>query len=333
MDRPLVAVVMAGGVGTRLYPASRSDRPKQFHTFGGDRSLLSRTVARTAFADETYVVTREEFAGAVRDHAPEVGVLVEPQPKDTGPALVYAAARLREQVGKCILLCLPSDHHVGEGFAATAQRACEVAATTGGLVAIGVEPTRAAVEYGYVKPGTDHGDYRGVERFYEKPDPGAAERYRQHGYLWNAGIFAWAPEALLDAAHNSELAPLVEALYADEPEQGFRSVDHVSIDYAVMEGADDAYVLPAEFEWDDLGSWDALERILEVDDDGNAVLGDALTLDARDCVIAAKDAHVSTVGVEDLVIATYDDRVLVVSKDDAQRVREVVDRLREAGRF
>lgn len=326
-----VAVVLAGGRGTRLYPASDAQTPKQFRAFGGDRSLLSETVERArAVADEVYVLTREAYAGRIHDHAPDVAVLTEPAPKDTGPALVYAAHRVRDQVDDAVLLCLPSDHHVEGDYETTFERAAEVARETGGLVTLGVEPTRAATGYGYIEPGDDLGGFHPVETFTEKPDPGAAARYRERGYFWNAGVFAWAPDALLAAARDSQLRPLVEKLDEGAPGEAFASVEATSIDYAVMEDAENAYVVPADFAWDDLGSWDALERVLDSDSDGNAILGDALTVDARDCVVAAGESdHVSVVGVEDLVVATYDGRTLVVPKRDAQRVREVVALLEE----
>ncbi|WP_255151047.1 mannose-1-phosphate guanylyltransferase [Halorarius halobius] len=320
-----VAVVLAGGRGTRLYPASTDDTPKQFRAFGGDRSLLSRAVERArAVADETYVLTRPAYADRIHEHAPGVAVLTEPEPKDTGPALVYAAHRIREQVTDPVLLCLPSDHHVGDGYRETFARACEVARETGGLVTLGVEPTRTATEYGYIKPGEDRGGYHPVEAFKEKPDPGGAARYREHGYLWNAGVFAWTPDALLDAARAGELGAFVDALGAD-PEGAFAAVDPVSVDYAVMEEAENAYVVPAAFDWDDLGSWDALERMLDPDASGTVSLGETLAVDTEDCVLAAGDGqHVAAVGVNDLVVATYDGRTLVAPKREAQRVREVV---------
>jgi mannose-1-phosphate guanylyltransferase len=335
MSTPIVAVVLAGGVGTRLYPASRPTRPKQFAALLGDTSLLSGTVRRTDFADETHVLTRADFAAAVPDHAPEAGVLVEPEPKDTGPALVYAAHRLREQVGECVLLSLPADHFVGDdaAFAATARRACRVAAETGALVTVGVEPTRPATGYGYIEPGADRGDHFVVQAFHEKPDAETAARYVAAGQFWNAGLFAWTPTALLDAARDTPLGPLVEALDAGASDP-FDAVEAVSIDYAVLERAADVVVVPADFAWDDVGAWDALGRVLETDGAGNAVVGDALAIDTRDSVIATDgDLHVSAVGVSDLVVAAYDDRVLVVPTGEAQRVREVVARLREDGRF
>jgi mannose-1-phosphate guanylyltransferase len=329
MDRPLVVLVLAGGQGTRLYPASRPDRPKQLLALDGDRSLLARTVDRAGFADERYVLAPETYAGAVRDQAPGAALLLEPESNDTGPALVYAAHRVREQVGDCVLLCLPSDHHVEGDFAATGRRAARVAADTGSLVTVGVEPDRPATGYGYVEPGAERGDHSDVERFVEKPDAETARRYLDRGWYWNAGIFAWTPDALLGAARESRLAALVDALDAGAPERGFRAVDPVSIDRAVLEQTGDVVVVPADFAWDDLGSWDAVGRVVGADTSNTrAGEGETLAVDAADCVLAAdEDSHVSVVGVEGLVVATYNGRTLVVPREETQRVREVVDRL------
>ena len=332
MDRPIVALVLAGGTGTRLYPATCSDRPKQFLSFGGDRSLLARTVDRAAFAEETYVLTREDFADEIHEYAPDAAVLTEPAPKDTGPALTYAAHRIREQVGDCVLLVLPSDHVVGEGFRPVAKRAARVAVETEGLVTLGVEPTRAETGYGYIEPGAAREGYETVERFHEKPDAETAREYVDRGCYWNAGMFAWTPETFLSAARDSPLSALVDALDHGEPAAGFDAVDPVSVDYAVLERADEVAVVPAGFEWDDLGAWDAVGRHLPADADGNTVLGDALTIDAADNVVAT-DGHVSLVGVSDLVVASFGDRTLVVPRAESQRVREAVARLRDGDRF
>lgn len=355
MNRPLVACVLAGGTGTRLYPASTARTPKQFRAFSGRKSLLARTVERAAFADVIYVLTREALEDGVRAVVADadvdgerVTVLTEPRAKDTGPALVYAAHRIGREVGDCVLLSLPSDHHVAggndevdttTGFEGTMREAARVAADREKLVTIGVEPTRAATGYGYLKPGSvdDDGRYARVETFKEKPDPGAAARYVHHGYLWNAGIFAWTPAALLDAVQETGLAPLVEALDAGEPEEGFAAVESVSIDHAVLEPAASegrVSLVRAGFAWDDLGAWDAMERVGETDENGNTVLGEALVRDASGTIVASDaDTHVSVLGVSDLVVAAYGNRVLVLPKHEAQRVREVVSELRERDLF
>jgi len=333
-----VAVLLAGGTGTRLYPASRSHRPKQFLALedDDDRSLLRRTADRAGFADDLVAVTRGEYADRVREAVPDATVLVEPSGKDTGPALAYAASELRARFGgedgDAVLLCLPSDHVVGDGFWETAETAVDVAARTGALVTLGIEPDRPATGYGYVEPGRDRGDHSDVAVFREKPDAETADRLLDRGCLWNAGMFAWTPDAFLDAAADGPLGPLVDALDAGEdPTAAFERVDPVSVDYAVLERAGDVRVVPAGFDWDDVGAWDALGRLL---DGENAVLGDATTIDASGNVVAGDDdKHVSVVGVDDLVVAAYDDRVLVVPRGDAQRVREVVAELDADGRF
>ena len=342
-DRPVVAVVLAGGVGSRLYPASRSGRPKQFLPLGtdSDESLLARTVSRLGFADEVLVSTRPAFADEVPEHAPDAEVVVEPAGKDTGPALLYATweARRRfadddDDAADPVVVCLPSDHYVpdAEAFAAAMGRGARVAADTGAPVTFGVEPTRPDTGYGYIEPGVRRDGYADLAAFHEKPDAETAREYLDAGYRWNAGIFAWTPTALFAAARDTPLAPLADALEAGDPERGFDAVEPVSIDYAVMERADGAAVVPVDFAWDDLGSWDALERVLGSDDD-NTLASDALALDASGNVVVSDDKHVSVVGVDDLCVVAYDDRVLVVPKAEAQRVREVVARLRDDGSF
>ncbi|NIB99666.1 sugar phosphate nucleotidyltransferase [Halobacterium sp. R2-5] len=322
------AVLLAGGTGTRLYPASRSHRPKQFLALGDDdRSLLRRTADRAGFADELFVVTRESYADRVRDIVPEASVLVEPAGRDTGPALAYAASDIRERYPDAVLLCLPSDHVVGDGFRATAETAADVAARTDALVTLGVEPDRPATGYGYIQPGDDRGDHYEVAQFREKPDEETAAELLDAGCFWNAGMFAWAPDAFLAAARDGPLEPLVDALETGGDVDGaFEETEPVSVDYAVLERAADVRVVPADFEWDDVGAWDALLRLA---DGENATLGDSLAVDASGNVLASDDKHVSVVGADDLVVAAFDDRVLVVPTDEAQRVREVVAELRE----
>lgn len=359
-----VALVLAGGTGSRLYPASRSTRPKQFLSLLGSDTLLERTVDRASFADHVVVSTRPELESDVRDLVPDAGVVVEPAGKDTGPALAYATHRVGEAYGDdAVVVVLPSDHTVGdaERFAATLERGGRVAHETGRLVAFGVDPTRPETGYGYIEPGADHDGFADLDAFHEKPDAETAARYVESGYLWNAGMFAWRVEAFRAAALDSPLAPLVRALAEGRVEEGFAAVEATSVDYAVMERVTDAAVVPLDVRWDDLGSWDALARLLPADEDGNVVHagdgvgaggtpprtdtggdspeeaaqadGDVLFVDSGDNVVVSDGPHVSLAGVDGLAVVAWDDRVLVVPKADAQRVRDVVSLLKEQGRF
>ena len=371
----VVAVVLAGGTGSRLYPASRSDRPKQLLSLLGEASLLERTVARArAIADAVIVLTRESYAAGVAERVPDAEVVVEPAGRDTGPALLYATHQVAARYDDAVALVLPSDHLIGDGggdggFAPAIRRGVEVAAATDRLVTFGVEPTRPETGYGYIEaadpvaedgaddagpdatgdagtgaeadPATDivetDAEWYPVASFHEKPDTETATSYVEAGHYWNAGLFAWRPEAFLAAADTPPLAPLLDALRTGddaEVQAAFESVDPVSVDYAVLESAPDAAVVPASFPWDDIGSWDALDRVLDTDADGNAVTegGTLRALDAADNVVAA-DTHVSLVGVDGLAVVAWDDRVLVVPKERAQDIKRLVRRLEDCGEF
>ncbi|MFC6873631.1 mannose-1-phosphate guanylyltransferase [Halobellus marinus] len=379
---PVVAVVLAGGTGTRLYPASRSDRPKQFLPLAGEKSLLERTVSRAReVTDEVVVVTRDTYVDGVRERVPEATVLVEPVGRDTGPALLYATHWIDRTYDDPVVVALPSDHLVGEGFAPAIERGVAVAAATDRLVTFGVEPTRPETGYGYIEAAIDDADesteagesvgdadgsteastdrdveWYPVRSFHEKPDADTAEAYVAAGHYWNAGLFAWRPAAFLEAAAASPLAELVDALRTAEAAAGdgedtadsagdlgddptvtaaFEAADPVSVDNAVFETWDRIAVVPVSFTWDDIGAWDALQRVLPADEDGNVVAGDVTlrTLDAGDNVVAADRKHVSLVGVSELAVVAWDDRVLVVPKARAQAVKSLVGALRDHGEF
>jgi mannose-1-phosphate guanylyltransferase len=357
-DPTVVAVVLAGGTGSRLYPASRSDRPKQFLSLLGEASLLERSVARARrVADEVIVLTRESYADGVADRVPDAEVVVEPAGRDTGPALLYATHLIGRRYDDAVVVALPSDHLVGEGFALAVRRGVEVAATTDRLVTFGIEPTRPETGYGYIEAAdaggpdgtadtTDAGAadpdsdprWYPVASFHEKPDATTAESYVESGLYWNAGVFAWRPEVFVAAADSPPLAPLVDALRGGDDaavRAAFESTEPVSVDHAVLESAADVAVVPASFPWDDVGAWGALARELDADTDGNAATDGATlrTLDAADNVVAADDAHVSLVGVSGLAVVAWDDRVLVVPTERAQDVKRLVRLLKDRGEF
>lgn len=342
-----VGLLLAGGTGTRLYPASRPHRPKQFLDFGAERSLLRQAADRVRFLDDLYAVTRERYRDRVAAIVPEATVLTDPG-KDTGPAIVTAVAEIaaREAPSSApgepdlVVACFPTDHAVGaDGFERAVTRGAQVARETQDLVCLGIEPTRVATEYGYIRPdrptspqGTSEPpDNAPIRRFREKPSHDVAARLVDEGWYWNSGIFAWTPAALLREAERSPLASLVETTTNGEPPD---DVPAISIDYAVLERTERGRLLACELQWDDLGTWDAVGRQLTGDEagtatDSNAALGSHLAIDAVGNVIASQDHHISVCGVEDLVIAAYDDRVLVVPREDSDRVREIVAALDE----
>lgn len=317
---------MAGGRGRRLYPASRSSRPKQFLAPAGGPSLIRRTADRARFADEVYAITPPEYADAVADEVSEAGLLVEPAARDTGPALVYAAARIRDQVGDAAIVCLPTDHHVAGDPVPTYKRAANVAAERDTIVTIGIEPDRPETGYGYIDPGSEilGGAARLVETFTEKPDEETAKRLLATNHLWNSGIFAWTPETLLSAARTSPLAAFVEQLRAGDVEHAYATVESVSVDEAIVERTDDVVVVDAAFEWDDVGSWDALGRVF-----GTDLAASTCRIDSEGTILASDGPHISVVNVEDMVVAAYDGHVLVVPREQAQRVREVAEKVDE----
>lgn len=317
---------MAGGRGRRLYPASRSSRPKQFLAPAGGPALIRRTADRARFADEVYAITPPEYADAVADEVPEAGLLVEPAARNTGPALVYAAARIRDQVGDASIVCLPTDHHVAGDAIPTYERAAEVATESESIVTIGIEPDRPETGYGYIDPGPEilDGAARLVETFTEKPDAETAKRLLATDHLWNSGVFAWTPETLLSAARASPLAEFVAQVRAGDVEHAYATVESVSVDEAIVERTEDVVVVDAGFEWDDVGSWDALGRVF-----GTDLAASSYRIDSQGTIVASDGPHISVVEVEDLVVAAYDDHVLVVPREAAQRVREVAEQVEE----
>lgn len=344
------ALILAGGSGTRFWPLSRRLRPKQLLALDGDSSLLRATVERLAPdipPTAVWISTTAALADAIRRELPEVPgdhILVEPEGRNTAPAIGYAVRSMPEAVRRGVVAVLPADHRVEDGaaFRRVLLAAGEAAATvaedgSSRILTLGITPHRVETGYGYLElgdsiDGTVAG-LRRVARFTEKPDRATAERWTADGqHLWNAGIFVFRGQTLLDAlaVHEPEIARGLEAIAAapEATDTLYRALPSVSIDYGVMERRDDLATLPLDCGWSDLGSWQALAEIAAQDEAGNAVRGDVTAIDSRDNLVVADQGHVAVIGVEGLAVIRTGDTVLVMPKSRSQDVRAVVDALR-----
>lgn len=345
-----VALVMAGGSGTRFWPVSTTERPKQFLKLASpDESLLQQAVSRVLplFGSDVYVATAEPLMEPSIGELPDLDaqrVFGEPARRNTLGALVWSTARLMAEHGdgwkSVSVAVLTADHLIepAEGLRETISTALDLAESTGALVTIGIPPTRPATEYGYIEKSVAIDDRAWqVARFTEKPDADTALAFISTGnYLWNSGMFFWSLRAFYDAlrAIDPTAAQVIDQVVVslqngdeDEAKYLFGQLGSNSIDFALMERAPNVAVVAARFEWDDLGSWDALSRSLPSDDRGNVSQGRARIVDSDRCVVYndTVDQRVSVLGVEDIVVAVTDGEVLVCRKDRAQDVRQLAD--------
>jgi mannose-1-phosphate guanylyltransferase len=356
----LFPVVMAGGSGTRFWPLSRKDRPKQFLPLDGDEPLLVATVARLpplARIQSTYVVCGPNHAAAVRRMLPQLpreNLLVEPCPRNTAPCVGLAALHVRRRDPRGVMAMLPADHHVARPAAFRQALAAGARLAAGGAIAtIGIRPDRPETGYGYLKVGARlraTGKGRSafqparVERFVEKPDLVTASRYlAEGGYLWNSGIFLFRADVILEEIRGAmpvlrEQLDVIDASigtprYARTLRRVFPAAPSVSIDYGVMEKSQRIAVVPADFGWSDVGSFAALAEVRGLDDLGNVKQGEVVVVDGHDNVVLAHGSRpVAVVGVDGVVVVDAGDAVLVVKKDKAQDVRKAVEEMRRIGR-
>jgi mannose-1-phosphate guanylyltransferase len=342
------AVILAGGKGTRFWPKSRARRPKQLLPIVSDRTMVQETVERLAplvSASRVWVVTGADHADALREQLPGVPaaqIVVEPMGRNTAPAIALAAALIERVDPQATMVVLPADHHIRdtERFHETLGRAIALAASGDFLVTIGIEPTTPETGYGYIERGDSLGprEHR-VRRFTEKPDRARAEAFVQSGrYLWNAGIFVWTVRAIRDSLgrHLPEAMRRVDEIVSSWGDPGsfaaaYAEIPQRSIDYAVLEKADNVAVVSGEFGWDDIGSWNALLRLGPADADGNVVRGRVLALSSRGNLVASDKRLVALVGVEGLVVVETDDAVLVCSADRVQDVKQIIDEIERRG--
>ena len=351
------AVIMAGGAGTRFWPASRSDRPKQLLKLVGDQTMVQATVARLGDmvpADRILVVTNARLAAAIKGQLPELptgSVLGEPCKRDTAPCIGLAAIQIAQSDPDATMIVMPSDHviHPPESFRSALRYAAElVDSQPDRLVTFGIKPTYAAETFGYIERGPliDEGSAAAafqVRQFREKPKADVARQYVDSGdFYWNSGIFVWRADTIMRelAQREPQMVQHLQAIAAsigkpDFPEvleREFTAIRGKSIDYAVMEHASDVVVIEAPFEWDDVGSWQAIARLRGIDQDGNTVDGRHLAIDTRGSIVRTNGNHlVVTVGLEERIVAHTDDATLVASKDHEESIRDVVKQLEEKG--
>jgi mannose-1-phosphate guanylyltransferase/mannose-6-phosphate isomerase len=348
MDGRIVPLIMCGGAGTRLWPASREVHPKQFLPLFGARSTFQNTIVRVSDAalfERPIVITNKAYRFMVLEQLAEVGieadVLLEPTRRDSGPAIAAGAAFAQTRDKDAIVLALAADHVVRDTPAfLEACREGLMAAQAGRIVTFGVRPERAATEYGYIRPGEiASGEVRGVLQFVEKPDTAKAAQYIEAGYLWNSGNFMFRAAVLLDEYSKID-APSVQAVTNAVVKAGrdlgfitldpgaFEAAGAISIDYAVMEKTSLAGVVPMSCGWSDIGSWHAVWELSEKDGDGNAATGDAVFENSRNCNVSTDKALVALEGVDDLVVVATQDAVLVSRQKDAAGFKRLVTKLK-----
>jgi mannose-1-phosphate guanylyltransferase len=349
------AVIMAGGSGTRLWPMSRRDHPKQSLKLIGERTLFQQAVDRLnpLFSpDQIFVVTKSDLVPLLRDQSPELPVenfIVEPEGRGTAPALGLAALHLQKRDPQAIMAVLTADHYIADAASFRKLLAgAQTAAKADYLVTFGIIPTFASSGYGYIEKGeslpleTGQPVFR-VQRFVEKPDAEDAVRMASSGdFFWNSGMFTWRVKSLLDELQRqmpdfyNQLMEVEAFLpnpqeYADTLARVWPQVAEQTIDYGVMEGARNVAVIPAQLGWTDVGSWSSLFELMPCDSLGNVLVGPHESIATRDTLVMGRERLIATIGVENLVIVDTEDALLVCSRESVQDVRRIVKQLERAG--
>ena len=334
------AVVLAGGVGSRFWPVSTPERPKQLLPLVTDKPLLHDAVQRLATIvdpDHTLILTNSSLTKPIRKllgNVPRENIIAEPSPAGTAAALTWAALQIeKRESADATMICVHADWAIGNDarFREALLRAEEVAIATHSLVTVGVVPTRADPGFGYIQPSdTDSEEPSRVKRFVEKPDRARAEEMRNNGYLWNSGIFVWRVGDFLHEVgkHTPELAAALRYGRGSDSAKFFGSVVMpVSVDVGVLERSDKVMVVPGEFGWDDIGTWAALARVRSQDEFGNVTSGDVHLLDCADNVVHAEKGLVVMYGVNDLVVVMQNGLTLVTTTERASDLKRLVESL------
>lgn len=355
MDK-FYAVILAGGKGTRFWPLSRARRPKQLIDITGRGSMLRLTFERLAAfvpPERVLLLTTEDLKPAISNELPEVAeenIFLEPMGRNTGPALAVASSIVRHRDGDAPMLCCPADHLIGdeEEFRGLIGAAVKVAAERDTLITFGVKPDNPATGYGYIEAGKraeerDGRPFFTVERFHEKPDLEKARNYmRNESFYWNSGIFVWRPSVFLSAWERfmpesvESLNRISRSLGTDRMDETVASfyprLPSISVDYAVLEKAENVLVAPALLKWSDVGSWDSLFDILPVDGSENIGVGYTKMLDSKGNLLFNPDGTTVAVGVEDMIVVVDGTDVLICKRGHSQKVRNILEKIEKDGR-
>jgi mannose-1-phosphate guanylyltransferase len=352
----MYAVIMAGGRGTRFWPRSREKKPKHLLDIVSARTIIQETVDRIKpliAPENILIVTGKKHAGALMKQLPEIpraNIIIEPEGKNTAPCIGLAALHIRQRVGDDVMVVLPSDHAIADSrkFLQIVRAAAKVAAAKDALVTIGIKPAGPQTGFGYIERGDPFGR-RGqneifrVKSIREKPDFQQAQEFVESGrFYWNSGMFIWRASSILSAINHwlpdlsKGLATIARSV--DSPRQAavvsriYGGLKSISIDYGVMEKADNVFVVPGEFGWSDVGSWDALWKIAVKDKNGNAFIGGGKVIadDSAGSLVYSSRKLVALVGVTDLIVIETDDALLVCPKNKSQDVKKAVEQLEAA---
>lgn len=348
------ALIMAGGRGERFWPKSRKNMPKQFLSLTDDgKTMIQLTVERISplvKLEDVYIVTNRDYKKLVLEQLPglpEENVLCEPIGRNTAPCIGLGAVHIARKYEDAMMFVLPSDHLIkfNKMFLRTLQDACDVADKDSNLVTIGITPDYPETGYGYIKFDSHETEGRAykVDRFVEKPSLEVAKEYlATEEYLWNSGMFIWKVSSILKNMQKfmSEtyegLLRIQAAIGTDNEEhvleKEFTALQSQSIDYGIMEKADDIYILPGTFGWDDVGSWLAVERIKKTNEFGNVVDGNIITVNTHNCVIQGSQKLIAAVGMEDMIVVDTEDATLICSKDHAGDIKKVLENLKICNR-
>ncbi len=350
MNSPFFPVILAGGKGERFWPLSRQNRPKQFLNLdGSSRSLLQATADRLLKLgggwDNLWVITSSQIAEGVQQQLPDLpspNLLVELQGRDTAAAVAWTSLEIKRRYGEdAIIGFFPADHWIDnqEVFAHTLEAAIQLAASRAAIVTLGIKPTFPATGYGYIEQGENVGSFNElpvyhVNRFTEKPNQETAATFLSTGrFSWNSGMFVFRAGVVLDELY-THAPEIIEPLVQQGPDI-YPQLPKMSIDYALMEKTTLAYVLPVEFGWDDLGDWNAIERLLKTEHSPNVELATHIGLDTQGSIIYASNPEdvVVTIGLEDVVIVRDRHVTLIVKKERTQEIKQILKILQSDPRF